>query len=173
MAVGRQVLGYISAVSARAGSDGVVYVFTLSTVWGDEVVFRMRHPPEWLFVGTPVTGYAVKVDDLYQMMDFAEAKELAASRAVEVESCQVSYTASGAQKQAIITGRAENSLLSVPAISPSVARKAEKIGSQKCVLHVAGLPTGNRVVAVQSMREYRRDKMMKKFMTLVGADERQ
>ncbi|MDW8084056.1 MAG: hypothetical protein RMI49_02500 [Candidatus Caldarchaeum sp.] len=171
--VGKPVLGYLSSVAVRALRDGVVYVFTLSTVQGEEVVFRLRIPPEWAFVGTPVSGYVVKADDFYEIQDLSEAKELAQPRAVQVDSCEVIQVPTGLEKQAIITGRVGNAVLSAPAISSSVAKKAEKLGFQKCVLFIAGLPTGNRVVAVQSIREFRRDSAMKRFMTTVGADEQQ
>lgn len=171
ISVGKQVMGYISTVSAKATSEGVIYVFTLSTVWGDDVVFRMRQPPEWVFVGTPVSGNVVHVDDVYQMQDLSLAKELALPRAVEVESCEATYIGSEQERKAIVTGKTANAVVSAPALTLSIAKKAEKVGYQRCVIHLADLPIGNRVVAVQSQKEYRRDRAMRKFIDMFGAEE--
>jgi len=173
LTAGRQVVGYISNISTKVTSDGVVYYVTISTVAGEEYVVRLRQPADWLFVGTPVSGKALRVDDVYQIQDFCVAKELAASRVLEVDSCQTTYIGSGPDRKAIVTGQKAAMVVSAPALTITIARKAEKIGYTKTFIHIADLPTGARVVAVQTPREYQRDRSMRKLMEQVGADEQQ
>lgn len=173
LTVGRQVVGYISNISTKVTGEGVVYYVTISTVAGDEYVVRLRQPAEWLFVGTPVSGIALRVDDVYQIQDFCVAKELAVPRVVEVDVCQTTYVGPGPEKKGIVTGKKAAMVVSAPALTTAIARKAEKIGYAKTFIHVADLPTGTRVVAVQTPREYQRDLSMKKIMQQVGPDEQQ
>ncbi|MEM0349782.1 MAG: hypothetical protein QXE96_05415 [Candidatus Caldarchaeum sp.] len=168
VSAGRFVKGYVSGLVTRVVSDGVVYFFTLSTLEGEDVVFRMRQPPEWLYTGTPVEGLLVKADDVYQIQDLSQAAELAQPRIVEVDRCDVAYVGTGTAKKPVVTGSAGRLVISAPAITVGVARKAEKIGYTKCVLHVADLATGARIVAVQTSQEYRRDASMKKVITMLS-----
>ncbi|MCS6783836.1 MAG: hypothetical protein RMI43_06780 [Candidatus Caldarchaeum sp.] len=171
--VGRQVKGYISNISTKVGGDGVVYFLTISTASGEELVVRMRQPPEWVFVGTPVSGVVVRADDVYQIQDFTMARELNPARVVEVDSCMTTYVGSGGETRAIVTGRTSSSMVSAPALTVAIGRKAEKIGFQKTYIHLADLPIGTRVVAVQTSREYRRDVSTRKFISMAGADAEQ
>ena len=168
---GRWVKGYVSGLVARAVSDGVVYFFTLSTLEGEDVVFRMRQPPEWMYTGTPVEGFLVKADDFFQIQDLSQAAELAQPRVVEVDRCDVDYVGAGPVKKPVVTGSAGRMVISAPAITMGVARKAEKIGYSRCVLHVADLATGARIVAVQTPQEYRIDTSMKKMISMLSRGE--
>ncbi|MEM1946270.1 MAG: hypothetical protein QXH12_03255 [Candidatus Caldarchaeum sp.] len=172
VAAGRQVVGYISNVSTKACRDGVLYMFTVSTTGGEELVVRMRQPPEWAFVGSPVKGLAVKIDDHYQFQDFSMAKDLQPARFFEVDGLEITYVKLGDRRHTIITGRSGSFIVSAPAIAPNVVNKGEKLKHKRCVLYIADLPAERKVVAVQSITEFRRDTAMKRFLGMVGEDER-
>ncbi len=166
--IGKQVVGYISEVSVKTVKDGLMYIFMVVTSLGEELTFRVRQPADWMFVGFPVSGIVVKVNDHYQFQDVNRSLELQPSRPVEVESLEITYVKLGDQRQAIITGRSSNTLISAPPLSQSIVKKSEKLQHEKSVLHIASLPSGNKVVAVQSIKEFKRDITMKRLLNMVG-----
>lgn len=168
----KKLMGYVSNISAKAVREGVVYTLTVSTVSGEEYLVKVRQPPEWLSVGSAITGAAIKTEESYQLQEMTEAKELQPSRVVEVDSLELSYIEMGDEKQAIITGSSASKYVSAPALSQSVVKKGEKLLKERCVIHVADLPTGKKIVAVQTVKEHRRDSVLKRLLETVGEDVR-
>jgi len=168
---GRAVIGYITGFSVKVSVEGVVYFVSLATVSGEDYVVRLKQPPEWVRVGRVVSGTLVKTVEGYQVQDLRRPEELADARAIEVENLEINYVKVGDVKQPILTGRSSNAYVSAPVISASVFKKAEKFLHNSCVLYLADLPTGSKVIAVQSPREFKREIAFQKFLEMVGKDE--
>ncbi|MEM3093603.1 MAG: hypothetical protein QXK46_02430 [Candidatus Caldarchaeum sp.] len=168
----KQLIGYVSNIAAKAVKEGVAYTLTVSTASGEEYLVKVRQPPGWLFVGSSIQGNAVKTEDSFQLQDMSASRELQPARALEVDSLEVSFVKMGDERQAIITCVAANKYISAPALSNNVVKKAEKLLNSRGVVHVADLPTGKKIVAVQTLGEYRRDTALKRLLGMVGEDER-
>jgi hypothetical protein len=166
-----RVIGYVTGIIVKAVEEGVVYLLSLTSLTGEEFVVRLRRPPEWLVVGAPISGTLVKVDEYYQVQDLTEAETLKPARPVEVESLELTKVGKGDGVDFIATGSSGGVQISAPILSTNIYKKAEKLRNSHCVLYVADLPTGSKIVAVQTLEEYRRSMSLKRFLNMVSEYE--
>lgn len=163
-----KIVGYVTGIIAKAVAEGVVYLLSAASLTGEEYVFRLRRPPEWLVVGTPISGTLVKVGEYYQIQDLAAAENLKQARPVEIESLELTVVRKGDGEDVIATGGSGATYISAPLLSKNVYKKAEKLRNSRCILYVADLPTGSKIVAVQTPEEYRKSMALKRFLTWVS-----
>jgi hypothetical protein len=166
-----RVIGYVTGIIVKAVEEGVVYLLSLTSLTGEEFVARLRRPPEWLVVGAPISGTLVKVDEYYQVQDLTEAGNLKPARPVEVESLELTKVGKGDGVDFIATGSSGGVQISAPILSTNIYKKTEKLRNSRCVLYVADLPTGSKIVAVQTLEEYRRSMSLKRFLNMVSEYE--
>ncbi|MEM4298302.1 MAG: hypothetical protein QW815_08050 [Nitrososphaerota archaeon] len=168
---GRRVVGYISGVAVGVDREGVFYRFHIVTPSGQDYWVRMRVPPSWMWVGTPVTGVLVRASpssEEYLIQDASRHTGVPETRVQFFENITVDHVVGVSSVQALLRGSSADAMVSAPILSRGVMEDAERVAGTAAYVYLAESPIGMVVVAIQSVREYMVGRRMRTFLEMLG-----
>ena len=164
----KRFYGYVVDLKVRVLSDSIVYYVTLVDLGGNEVVVRTRVLPEWLRVGSPISGELVKVvagRETYLTLREPQAYSgLKIPRVVKARNIHLEQI-TGLRRWVIHGENVEGGPVSYPILSNTVVERARKtLGAEEVYLYVADTPSGSVVITVQSAGQHNRYERFEKFL---------
>ena len=173
--VSSRFYGYVTDIKVRILSNDLVYHIVLSDLSGNEIIIRMRVPPNWLRIGIPITGELVKViaerETYFTLREPRIYSGLKTPRVYKVSKVHVEKPKNVGK--GILYAESEGREISFPILSDSVLEKAKKaVIEGEYFLYVADLPMGSMIVSIQSSGQKKRYDKIATFLNWMRESER-